>query len=172
MPNIDAPRGFWPIRHASGGEIRTTRYKVTASATIYRGDPLKAVAGGTVEVCASSDDQTVLIGISSEYIVAAASGDYWCEVYDDPQIVFGVQVTTGQTPTAADVFAGSDIVTYATGSDTYFISIMELAAFGTGAKQFKCIGLIDDPDNTWAEHANVEVIFNEHLLLGARPDGI
>ena len=38
MANSDWPRGLWPIRSKSGGEIRTTKYTVTTGATIYIGD--------------------------------------------------------------------------------------------------------------------------------------
>ncbi len=126
-------------------------------------------ATGTVEVAAAGSDETVIIGVAANYVVAPASGITSVEVWDDPQIVFGCQVTSGETPVVGDVFGGSDIVTYLAGNTSTFVSKLELDTIGTGAKQVKILGLIDDPANTWAEHANVECILNEHLLLGARP---
>ncbi len=38
MANIDAPIGFWPVRHLTGGQIRANKYIVTTGATIYQGD--------------------------------------------------------------------------------------------------------------------------------------
>jgi hypothetical protein len=172
MANVDKPRGLWPIRHLTGGEIRTTEYTVTTSATIYRGDPVKVVAGGTVEVSAAAD-ATIVIGVAAEYIGSAAAGST-IPVYDDPNIVFGVQCDSGTAPAATDVFACADPVTYLAGDTTTLISNIELDASDIGAKAaaLKILGLIDEPYNTWGEHANVEVIFNEHFLFGSRPNGV
>jgi hypothetical protein len=166
MANLDQPKGFWPIRHLLGGEIRTNSYIVTTSAAIYKGDVLKAVAGGTVEVEAA-DDGAIAMGVAAEYIPAAtsATAGTTIQVYDDPWIVFGVQSVTGATPAATEVFATADPTTYAAGSSTTGLSIMELAA--AGQAQFKILGLVDEPNNAWGEHADLEVIFNEHLYKGA-----
>lgn len=166
MANVDNPRGFWPIRHLSGGEIRTNEYIVTTSAAIYKGDVLKVVAGGTVEVAAATDG-AIVVGIAAEWVTAAVSATAGTKikVYDDPWIVFGVQTTTGVTSAATDVFATADPHTYAAGSTTTGISISELAAVGQA--QFKVLRLVDAPGNAWGEHSDVEVIFNEHLYKAA-----
>lgn len=160
MANVDNPRGFWPIRHLSGGEIRPREYVVTTGATIYRGEVLKVVAAGTVEQ-ATADDGIIVIGIAAEYVSDSASaGGKKILVYDDPKIVFGVQVTTAITPTAADIFAGGDHVAGSGDSAT----LMSTDEFNlTSGEQFKCLGLINSPKNSWAQHAKVEVVFNEHL---------
>ncbi len=174
MANIDAPRGFWPVRHLTGGSpFSITRYKVTASATIYRGDPLKIVNGGTVEVAAAGDEEIVL-GVAANYVVAASSGDFFVEVYDDPNIVFGIQDDASATLTIANVFQAGNFATYATGNTTTLISVMELNASDVGAKdaQLKILGLIDEPNNTAGDHADWEVMFNEHFYFGTRPAGV
>ena len=173
MANIDAPIGFWPIRHLTGGEIRTNRHKVTASATIYRGDPLKIVTGGTVEV-AAADDAEIVVGVAAGFVEAAASGDFFVEVYDDPNIIFGVQDDASATLTLASVYEAGNFITYAAGNTTTKNSIMELSATDVGAKdaQLKIIGLIDEPDNTAGDNAKWEVIFNEHFYFGTRPAGV
>ncbi len=166
MANTDAPMGFWPIRHLCGGEIRLSEHICTTSAAIFKGDPLKVVAGGTVEV-AAADDGLIVIGVAAEYVASAAAGDT-VKVWDDPNIVFGVQADSGTSPAATDVYNTANFITYAAGSTTTGLSIMELDAsdIGTGA-QLKILGKIPDPDNVWGEHVNLEVVFNEHFLKAA-----
>lgn len=89
------------------------------------------------------------------------------QVYDDPNIVFGVQADTGTAVAATDRFATANHVA-TTGSTTTKLSANELDSsdIGTGA-QLKIIGIIDEPNNSWAEHVDLEVIFNEHLYKAA-----
>jgi len=172
MANVDNPRGFWPTRHLCGGEIRSNEYIVTTGQTIYQGDPVQIVAAGTVEVIAAGDDVKV-IGAAAHYVYDGLSvGSKKIKIYDDPYIVFGVQCTTGQTPTAAEIGTSADMITYAAGSSVTYLSIMELAALSAQTAMFHLIGLIDSPDNIWGAHADVEVIFNEHRYKGAGTAGI
>lgn len=162
MANVDNPRGFWPVSHLTGGEIRTRSYTCTTSAVIYRGDPLKVVAGGTVEVAAANDGE-IVIGVAAEYVNTASAGQK-IQVYDDPFIIFGVQSDSGTATTSADVFAQANFITYAAGSSTTGQSIMELDASDiTTGGQLKIVGLVDSPDNAWGEHSDLLVVFNEHF---------
>lgn len=161
MANKDNARGFWPTRHLKGGEIRTNRYILTASQTVYPGDLLKWVAAGTVEIAAAADG-TIVIGVASEYKAAAATGTTYIQVWDDPDIVYRVQVQTGDTPAAADVFSAGDHLA-TTGDTTLKISRQELKLDGNA--QFVILGLVPEEDNAWGEHADVEVIFGEHALI-------
>lgn len=164
MANVDSPRGFWPLRHLSGGEIRTTKYILTTGATAYQGDLLKGVAGGTVEPSAANDG-IIVVGVAAEYVDDSASaGGKTILVYDDPNIVFGVQADSGTTVAATEVFATANHVA-GSGSATTYQSGHELDSsdLGTGL-QLRVIGKIDTPDNAWGEHVNLEVIINEHIL--------
>ena len=40
-------------------------------------------------------------------------------------------------------------------------------AAAAGGAQLKILGLIDRPDNVWGEHAEVEVLINEHAYNAA-----
>lgn len=166
MANVDNPRGFWPVRHLCGGEIRTNNYPMTASTTIYKGDLLKAVNGGTVEPSAA-DDGVIVVGVAAEYKVSAATGTTEVAVYDDPNIVFGVQADTGTAVASADRFETANHVA-GSGSSTTKLSGHELDSsdIATGA-QLKIIGIINEPLNSWAEHADLEVLINEHLYKAA-----
>ena len=168
MANVDNPNGFWPIRHRKGGEIRTNSYILTPSATVYPGDVLKGVAGGTVEGAAAGigDDA---VGICAEYKIAPASGDTYVQVWDDEDIVFGVQTQTGDTPAATDVFSSGDHLA-TSGNTTLKISQQELKVDGNG--QFMILGLAKIPNNAWGENAKVEVIFLEHAFKGTAATAI
>jgi hypothetical protein len=168
MPNLDAANGFQAVGHYTGGEIRTERRKVTASAEIFGGDVLKAVAGGTVEE-AAADIGLAAIGVASNYVLAAASGDYWCDVWEDPYIIYSAQTDTGTASTAADIFVTANHVA-GTGSTTTKMSGHELDSSqmaASGGAQFKVLGLDPTPGNAWGEHSRVLVMFNEHWAKAA-----
>ena len=57
-----AAHGFKPLRHLSGGEIRTSEYTIdtTYSTAIYTGDPVKLVADGDIELAAAGN---VILGV-------------------------------------------------------------------------------------------------------------
>lgn len=57
-----AAYGFQPLRHLSGGEIRTSEYTIAIdySTEIFSGDPVKFVAAGTIEVAAAGN---VILGV-------------------------------------------------------------------------------------------------------------
>ena len=160
MANLDNPLGFQPVGHLLGGEIRTVSILRTSGAAIYKGDMLKGVgATGTVEVAAHTDT-TAIIGVSADWIKAAAAATTMCRVYVDPFIIFKVQSVTGQTPAATDVFGAAPIDTYAAGSTTLGNSITELGTITTGTLQWLVIGKVDSPDNVWGAHCDLLVIRN------------
>ena len=162
MANVDSPRGFEPIGHLAGGEIRTMEFTLTTGQRVYKGDMLKGVAGGTVQVAAAGNDADV-IGIAAEYVYDSDSdGGMKVKVWVDPNIIFKVQSMSGQTPALTDVFGTADINTYATGNNSTYLSITELAAISTGAAaEWLVIGKVDSPDNAWGEHVKLKVVRNE-----------
>lgn len=166
MANTDNPNGFKPVRHLTGGEIRTSTHILTASATVYPGDVLKVVTAGSVEA-ATANDGIICIGVAAEYKVAGATGIVQVEVYDDPNIVFMVQTDSGTATDVGNVYNTANHVA-TTGDTGTKASNQELDSsdITTGA-QFKILGLYKAPDNAWGEHSKVEVVFNEHLLKAA-----
>jgi hypothetical protein len=133
---------------------------------VYQGDLLKKVAAGSVEVSAANDG-TIIEGVAAEYKVAGASGTTWVDVYVDPYISYGVQADSGTALTVAAVGATANHVAGA-GSATTKLSGHELDSddVGSGA-QLKILGKIERPDNTWAEHVDLEVQINEHNFKAA-----
>jgi len=62
MANKDAAFGFRPVRHLSGGELRTNEYKIAANygTAIYQGQAVIAVTAGGIEAAAAGN---VVLGI-------------------------------------------------------------------------------------------------------------
>lgn len=177
MANRDAPKGFVPIRHQFGGLVRANGNYTIASGyntRIGRGDPVKMHSDGTVIRAAAGD---VLLGVFKGVQYTDANGhpqwsDYWpasttatdivAYVYDDPWIVFGVQVQDG-TLTAGDVGACADIVV-ANFNTTTKTSQVELSnSVGSSTAQCKIIGKEADQLNAWGANVDVEVLINEHF---------
>lgn len=165
MANIDAPRGFKPIGTIHGTIPVAHEYVVTAGQVIYRGDPVILTNAGTISISAAGQT-TTHIGIAAEWITTAATGRK-CMVFDSPDILYEVQMTTGLTLTVADVFSTSDHVTYAAGNTTTGLSIMELDTNGSSSKPWIILGLSPSPDNAWGEHCKVIVKYNQHVFIAA-----
>jgi hypothetical protein len=156
MANKDFPRGLWPAGHLCGGAIRSHRYTLTTGEIIRRGEVVKAVAGGTVEDAAAGDG-AIVVGVSADYVDDSASaGGKTVNIYDDPNIIFGVQASVAITAVA--VFSTSDLTTCAS-SNQYSDTELDLDSNG----QCKIIGLVEEPENSWLINADILVIFNEHL---------
>jgi len=182
MANKDAAFGFRPVRHLTGGLIRTNEYTIAANygTSIFHGQCVKAVAAGGIESCAAGE---VVLGIfggcfftdpttgkptfSTHYPASTNASDIVAYIYDDPRIVFEVQ--HDGTGTAAMNFSGFDLV--GTGGSTLSgRSSQELdTSTSTTSGQFKQIGISKDPNNsdTGAANANAYVVPNvgEHSWL-------
>tara|TARA_R100001594_G_scaffold150490_1_gene211903 strand:- start:1372 stop:1935 length:564 start_codon:yes stop_codon:yes gene_type:complete len=177
MANDDAPRGFWPIRHLTGGTIRTTEHTIASGygTGIFQGDIVKLVAGGGIEASAAGNRSLgVFAGVS--YVDSEGNQvykKYWpasttatsikAYVYDDPNIVFGVQ-SAGST-VAADVGNLGDHVA-GTGSTTTGRSAHELnGSTGTAYAGFRVLGKVDTPNNAYGTNVDLEVQLVEHEYM-------
>lgn len=157
MANTDNPRGFKPIGTIDGGDCVAHEYTVTTSASIFEGDPVIMETAGTVTVAAAGSGVANL-GIAAEYVASAAAGTK-IRVYDSPNNLYEVQMTTGVTITQADVFGVSEIIAYAAGNTTTGLSIIELEdPTGAGtAVPWLILRLSPSPDNVFGEHCKVIV---------------
>lgn len=175
MANTDNPRGLWAVKQLSGGQIATNQYEVDATAgNIFPGDLLTAEADGHV-VASTANDGVAVIGVCESCMDSNGSPESYHAtgsagsvlVWDNPDIIFGIQSDTGTAPTIADVFATANHVA-GSGSTLAGRSGHELDAsdIGTGL-QFKIIGKIDDENNSWAAHVDMLVLINEHHLRTA-----
>jgi hypothetical protein len=169
MANEDKANGFIPVSNAPINKYSPQKgYLMTASQTVYPGDVVKLVNAGTVEE-ADADDGEAVIGVAAEYKAAAASGNYYLKVYDDPTTVFVVQTDTDTASTAADVgetanhVAGAGVA--ASKTSGHELDASQMAA--SGGAQFNVLGLYDAPGNAWGVHSKVLVSFNEHRYKAA-----
>ena len=174
MANLDAPRGFWPKRHLTGGTMRARTYLIASAynTAIFMGDVVKLVAGGGIEVAAAGNR---ILGVFQGVEYTDASGNvvfknYWpastvatdvkALVYSDPMIVFGVQ-SAGST-VAADVGNLGDHVNTA-GSTSTGQSNQELSGTtSTATAGFLVLSKDESPDNDWGTNVNLEVLIHEH----------
>jgi len=180
MANKDAAFGFRPTRHLSG-EIRAEEYAIAnnASASIFGGQVVEAVAGGGIEAAAAGDTQQLGVfggcfftdpttskpTFKASYTQVAAA-DIVATVYADPNIVFEAQ--HDGTGTAAMNNSAFDFTGVA-GSTISGQSTQELdtSTSGTGGG-FKQLSIVTDPsnDDTSSANANAFVAFNtgEHVF--------
>ena len=161
MANTDFPRGLWPAGHLTGGCIKSHPFILTTGQIVRQGEVLIGVAGGTVED-ATEGQGYLVVGVAANYVSDAGSaGGKTVQVFCDPNIIFGIQAVTGDTPASTDVFSRGDIVACSS-SNEFSNSELDI----DGEDQVTIIGLVNEPGNSWGEHAKVLVIFNEHYMKG------
>jgi len=56
MANLDAPQGFTPMRHMSGGVIRANAYEIAngSGTSIFTGDAVQLLTNGTITLMANT----------------------------------------------------------------------------------------------------------------------
>jgi len=182
MANRDTPIGFRPAKGIGVTHQYAEFIVTTGNATnIFVGDiidldgtsvaPAAADAGvSVVGVCTQiKDSNGVSAGhpnssLSTKYLPLSTAGIIVVALAI-PGAVFIGQTLTGATPTAADVGLTSDH-TAGTGDTTTALSRHEITHSGGGV-QLRIIGIVDDPYNSWGEHVDLYVVFNETALSGA-----
>src|SRR5262245_36594859 len=128
MPNVNAPAGFMPARHGTGGTIRSQSYYIAGglASNIYRGSMVIPVnTSKRINVAAAGNR---LIGSFDGCSYVDTNGDVqirprWatgttvktgtvveCTVFDDPFILFQCQVSGSAGLVATDVGNFADIV--------------------------------------------------------------
>lgn len=182
MANTNAPYGFRPVRHLTGGQLTTNDYPIdpTYTTKIFRGDVVEGVAGGTIELAEAGNVDNIGVFYGCTYVNASGEqkfSPYWtgeasatnimAHIYDDPNIIF--QVQSDSTGIAADdLNALADLNgTQANGSTKTGLSAHTLnGTVGTTDKTFRVLRLVNDGENVAGAYADVEVIFVEHVNKG------
>lgn len=185
MANSNGPNGLFPRRHYLGGVERLNGYTIASglAANIFKGDLVKSTGTGRdITVCAAGDRA---IGVFGGVNFTAADGTVtfrpnWITgatlaagtvaealVYDDPNIVFEIQVSNGFA--LADVGSVADIVATAgnssTGLSAHALDSATIA--NTGSAQLKIVGPSLNPTNEIGQYSRVLVLINEHELKAA-----
>jgi len=193
MANLDAPNGFVPIRHRSGGTVRYSGGFTIDSAeasSIFQGDAVimhatPAGNGNNIDVAAAGGGSVIGVFAGCQY--TAANGDVvWTNqwvggtvtlgsvpaeafVYTDLNIVYSVQLEGAYV--AADVQEYSDVVAGA-GNAATGVSGFEVGTPGATTAQFQVIGLALAPDGIFPADASsvdprVEVVISESALIAS-----
>ena len=193
MANKDAAFGMKPVRMIGGAPYTggQSRYRIAANygTSIFQGDMVAQVTGGTVEVHA--DGGTVpVVGVfngcmytdptsgeqvfSNYYPASTNASDLIAFIIDDPDVVYEVQAD--DTFPVADLFGNFDIVYTSAGSTSTGISGAELDVT-TGATNtnlpIKAIDISQDPNNsdTGAANTNVLVVI-QNSIFGVKSAGL
>jgi hypothetical protein len=193
MANKDAAFGMKPVRMIGGAPYTggQSRYRIAANygTSIFQGDMVAQVTGGTVEVHA--DGGTVpVVGVfngcqytdptsgeqvySNYYPASTNAADIIAFIIDDPDVVYEVQAD--DTFPVTDLFGNFDIVYTSAGSTMTGISGAELDVT-TGATNtnlpIKAIDISEDPNNsdTGAANTNVLVVI-QNSIFGVKGAGL
>ena len=181
MANKDKAFGFKLVGSLSGDNSgKVTEYNIESGSTqgIFSGDTVKMLTGGYIDVADAAGDVKIL-GIfrgckyvdatskdvtHSSYFPAAqtATGDIVAYVEDNPWNLYEVQCTGSLART--DIGANVDIA-YTAGSTQTGQSNAEVASSsGSGAANYRIVGVSKDPENNelGSANVNVTVLVNEH----------
>ena len=177
MANPNSPYGFKVVRHMSGNAPRANKYTITSglAENIFTGDLCVLTADGVITPHTATEVNN--IGVFAGVSYTASDGEYiyskyWpsgtvatdivAYVYDDPYTVFRIQ--SAGTPAQANIGECADVVA-GTGSTTTGQSGFDLSGtMSNGTATCKIIGLWEDPSNSFAQYAQLEVLINEHIL--------
>lgn len=193
MANQDAPFGLRPIGRIGGTQFNggQNRYRIAANygTSIFQGDMVAQVTGGTVEIhadggtvpivgvfngCEYTDPTTGKVTFSPYYPASTNASDIIAFIIDDPMVIFEIQCNAAFP--VADLLGNFDIVYTSSGSTTTGISGAELNVSDgatTANLALKCIDISEDPENSdvSSDATNVLVVIQNHLF-GAKQVGL
>ena len=186
MANKDAAFGLRPVKMIGGAPWTggQSRYRIAANygTSIFQGDMVMQVTGGTVEIhadggtvpivgvfngCQYTDPTTGEQVFSNYYPASTNASDIIAFIIDDPMVVFEVQADAAFP--IADLFGNFDIVYTTAVSSVTGISGAELkvADGGTGTTlSVKAIDISEDPENSDVSSSitNVLVTIQNHIF--------
>jgi|TARA_R100001163_G_C5066294_1_gene204650 hypothetical protein len=193
MANKDAAFGLRPVKMIGGAPWTggQSRYRIAANygTSIFQGDMVMQVTGGTVEIhadggtvpivgvfngCQYTDPTTGEQIYSNYYPASTNASDIIAFIVDDPMVVFEVQADAAFP--IADLFGNFDIVYTTAGSTVTGISGAELkvADGGTGTTlSVKAIDISEDPENSDVSSANTNVLVTiQNHIFGVKGAGL
>ena len=193
MANKDAAFGLRPVKMIGGAPWTggQSRYRIAANygTSIFQGDMVMQVTGGTVEIhadggtvaivgvfngCQYTDPTTGEQVFSNYYPASTNASDIIAFIVDDPMVVFEVQANAAFP--IADLFGNFDIVYTTAGSTVTGISGAELNVSdgGTGTTlSVKAIDISEDPENSDVSSANTNVLVTiQNHIFGVKGAGL
>jgi hypothetical protein len=186
MPNTNTPVGLNPRKHAKGGLVRSSAYQIASglASNIYRGSGVIPVnTTKRIDVAAAGNR---LIGAfhGVAYVDSLGQPQYsprWATgttlktgsiaeayVFDDPDILFGIQVSSATGLVAADVGNFADLVigtgSSITGNSGDMLDQTTLTATTATGGQLRIEELDPIEGNAYGQYAKALVRINEHTL--------
>jgi len=187
MANVNAPNGFKVVKHATGGlPNRRQRYHIASAygSNIATNDAVVPTGSGKlIQRPAAATDR--LIGIfdgcyyldpnqsqpqynrlwpTGQVLVSGTVADAW--VYDDPRLIFEVQMSGAFTlagiGSLADLVDGVANLVTKTSADAVDSTTLD----GAGVT-VKVLDVVNRPDNAVGSFARVWVEISKHYLGGA-----
>lgn len=193
MPNANTPYGLKPVRHAVGGTIRHSVYQIASAlaSNIYRGSPVIPVGTNKrIDVAAAGNR---LIGVFDGVSYVDSAGEtqfkpYWASgtalktgsvaeahVFDDPFILFAIQVSSATGLVATDIGNIADVVigsgSAATGQSGDMLDQTTLTATAATGGQLAIEELYDIQGNAYGQYAKALVRINEHYKFSSTTTG-
>lgn len=186
MPNVNSPSGLTVKKHAKGGVVRSNAYQIASAlaSNIYRGSGVIAVnTTKRIDVAAAGSR---LIGVFAQVQYVDSQGNVvfdrrWAsgttlktgtvaeaQVYDDPDIIFSVQVSSASGLVAADIGTAGDLVigtgSAATGLSGDMLDQTTLTATVATGGQLRVEELDPVIGNDYGQYAKALVRIVEHQL--------
>lgn len=188
MPNVNSPMGLVPRLHSRGGlhRIAPVPYQIASAlaSNIYRGSAVIPVTTNKrIDVAAAGNR---LVGVFHGVSYVNAQGEpvwnkYWAsgttllsgtvaeaEVFDDPDILFGVQVSSATGLVAGNVGAFADLVigtgSAVTGNSGDMLDQTTLTETTATGGQLRVEALDPIQGNDYGQYAKALVRINEHTL--------
>ncbi len=175
MPNVDRPIGFRPAMNFGHHAYQMMRVDVGNSTAIFVGDVMDLDAAGVIPAAADAgvsaagvciavyDVNGVPCGhpnaaVSTKYLTATTAG-YALIALALPGAVFIAQTQSGETPDEDDPNITCDHI--ATAGDTVTARSRHELAHSGGGVQFRYLGKVDEPGNSWGANVDLYVVFNE-----------
>lgn len=183
-PTIDAPYGLVPVNRLDGlpyaGATRSFKIASGYATSIFKGDAVALVTGGTVERdtfdaamtpvgvfmgCSYTDPTLKYKVFSSYYPASTVASDIEAVVVDDPNVVFKVAVVSSGTTIGdlaltdlgANVAGVNNAGSTATGNSACAISDTSAT---TATLPFRIIGLVEETKNSSGGYTEAYVKWN------------
>ena len=178
MANADKPIGFSPARGIGSQHVMSLfRVDVTNSTALYVGDVVDLDGSGAIPAAADAGLSVVGVAValydsdmnpvgspnssvSTKYLTTTTAG-YVLVALAIPGAVFISQLDDG-VPTNDDVGLTCDHI--ATAGDATTATSRHELDYDSGGVQFRIIGLVKEPQNSWGAQCDVYVVFNESAL--------
>lgn len=179
MANTNAPFGFRPVKHATGGEIRIRAYSIASGGAfaIGYGDPVEMTGTGkNIQLAAAGNVDNIGIFVGVHYFDSTGEPKFsrnWVSgttgtsivalVIDDPDVIFEVQA---DACAEADVGLLSDWTIGTVDGYGRSTSILKVSTGATTGQSMRVLEKVPAPDNAYGNYCRVRCMWAEHVLKG------